>query len=154
MTPPLRQLSDEGVAIWLDDMSRGRLVSGSLRTLVRDKHVVGVTTNPTIFHKAIAGSEVYAEQLHDLATLDTWTSGTTPRSRTACGCREPCHVMRPARTRARDRRVDPVAVVGVQHWTVGEWRLWAAADAASGAGDACCSARCTPAAPASGGVVR
>ena len=70
MTPPLRQLSDEGVAIWLDDMSRGRLVSGSLRTLVRDKHVVGVTTNLTIFHKAIAGSEVYAEQLHDLATLD------------------------------------------------------------------------------------
>lgn len=56
MTPPLRQLSDEGVAIWLDDMSRGRLVSGSLKALVRDKHVVGVTTNPTIFHKAIAGS--------------------------------------------------------------------------------------------------
>ena len=65
-------------------------------------------------------------------------------TRKPCGCREPCHVMRPARTRVRGRRVDLVAAVGVPPWTVGEWRLWAAADAASGAGDECCSARCTP----------
>jgi transaldolase len=70
MTDPLRQLSDEGVAIWLDDMSRERLVSGSLKALVRDKHVVGVTTNPTIFQNAIAGSHVYDEQLRGLAALD------------------------------------------------------------------------------------
>ena len=54
MTDPLRQLTDEGVAIWLDDMSRGRLVTDGLADLVRDKHVVGVTTNPTIFQKAIS----------------------------------------------------------------------------------------------------
>src|SRR5215216_5251935 len=59
----------------------------------------------------------------------------------ACGCREPCHVMRPAGTRVRDRRVDLVAAAGVPLWTVGEWRLWAAADAATGAADECCSAR-------------
>src|SRR5687768_1754866 len=53
MSDPLRQLSDEGVSIWLDDMSRQRLVSGNLKALVRDKQVVGVTTNPTIFQKAI-----------------------------------------------------------------------------------------------------
>src|SRR2546428_11951217 len=70
MTDSLRHLSDEGVAIWLDDMSRQRLVSGNLKALVRDKHVVGGTTNPTIFHKAIAGGHVYDEQLHDLAPLD------------------------------------------------------------------------------------
>ncbi len=58
MTDPLRQLSEEGVAIWLDDMGRERLVSGNLRALVRDSHVVGVTTNPTIFQKAISGSAV------------------------------------------------------------------------------------------------
>ena len=69
MSDSLRHLSDEGVAIWLDDMSRQRLVSGNLKALVRDKHVVGVTTNPTIFHKAIAGGHVYDEQLHDLAAL-------------------------------------------------------------------------------------
>ncbi len=70
MSDPLRQLSDEGVAVWLDDMSRERLVSGNLKALVRDKHVVGVTTNPTIFHKAITGSHVYDEQLAHLAALD------------------------------------------------------------------------------------
>ncbi|MGH3516245.1 MAG: transaldolase [Haloechinothrix sp.] len=70
MTEPLRLLSDEGVAIWLDDLSRHRLVSGNLAELVRDKHVVGVTTNPTIFHKAISTSGVYSGQVHDLAALD------------------------------------------------------------------------------------
>ena len=63
MSDPLKLLSDEGVAVWLDDMSRARLVSGNLKALVRDKHVVGVTTNPTIFHKAITGSDVYDEQI-------------------------------------------------------------------------------------------
>jgi transaldolase len=67
MTDSLRQLSDAGVAIWLDDMSRGRLVTGTLAELVRDKHVVGVTTNPTIFQKAISDSDQYDNQLGDLA---------------------------------------------------------------------------------------
>ena len=57
MTDTLRQLSDAGVAIWLDDMSRGRLTTGNLADLIRDKHVVGVTTNPTIFQKAISDSD-------------------------------------------------------------------------------------------------
>src|SRR6266545_6302513 len=69
MTNSLRQLADEGVAVWLDDMGRERLVSGSLKALVRDRCVVGVTTNPTIFQKAITGSDVYAEQMRDLACL-------------------------------------------------------------------------------------
>jgi len=63
----LRQLSDQGVAIWLDDMSRARLDSGTLADLVRDKHVVGATTNPTIFQKALSGSEFYDGQITDLA---------------------------------------------------------------------------------------
>ena len=69
MTNPLRQLSDEGVAIWLDDISRHRLVSGNLKALIRDRHVVGVTTNPAIFHAAITTSDVYQAQLRDLADL-------------------------------------------------------------------------------------
>jgi hypothetical protein len=66
-TDPLRRLTEEGVAIWLDDMSRGRLVSDNLSDLVRDKHVVGVTTNPTIFQKAVSESDLYDRQLRDLA---------------------------------------------------------------------------------------
>jgi transaldolase len=67
MTEALRQLSDEGVAIWLDDLSRERLATNGLQDLVRDKHVVGVTTNPTIFQKAISDSELYDTQVRDLA---------------------------------------------------------------------------------------
>jgi transaldolase len=70
MSDPLRQLSDEGVAVWLDDMSRERLVSGNLKAIVRDKHVVGVTTNPTIFHKAITSGDVYDAQLAELRVLE------------------------------------------------------------------------------------
>jgi transaldolase len=63
----LRQLSDQGVAIWLDDMSRARLSTGTLAELIRDKHVVGATTNPTIFQKALDGSAFYDDQVSDLA---------------------------------------------------------------------------------------
>ena len=54
MTDTLAELSAAGVAIWLDDLSRERLASGNLDELRRDQHVVGVTTNPTIFAKALA----------------------------------------------------------------------------------------------------
>jgi len=63
----LSKLSAEGVAIWLDDMSRARLSTGTLADLIRDKHVVGATTNPTIFQKALDGSAFYDEQGSDLA---------------------------------------------------------------------------------------
>src|SRR5438270_3939775 len=91
----LKQLSDAGVSIWLDDLSRERLVRGTLAELLRDKHVVGVTTNPTIFQKAISGSEVYDEQLRDLAIrgLDI---GEAMRSLTTYDIRWACDVLRPA----------------------------------------------------------
>jgi Transaldolase/Fructose-6-phosphate aldolase len=57
MTDPLAELSRHGVSIWLDDLSRMRLVDGSLADLVAHDHVVGVTTNPAIFAKAISGSD-------------------------------------------------------------------------------------------------
>lgn len=63
----LAQLSDAGVSIWLDDLSRERLNTGNLAGLVRDKHVVGVTTNPTIFANAMSKGEAYDEQTKQLA---------------------------------------------------------------------------------------
>ena len=51
----LGQLAAAGVAVWLDDISRERLSTGNLATLVRDMHVVGVTSNPTIFAHALVG---------------------------------------------------------------------------------------------------
>jgi transaldolase len=63
----LAQLSGAGVSIWLDDVSRRRLNSGNLAGLIRDKHVVGVTSNPTIFAKALAEAEDYDDQVRELA---------------------------------------------------------------------------------------
>jgi transaldolase len=62
----LARLSEAGVSIWLDDLSRERLTSGNLAELIRDKHVVGVTTNPTIFANAMADGEAYNDQLREL----------------------------------------------------------------------------------------
>ena len=59
----LKRLSDEGVSIWLDDLSRKRIESGNLAELVGTQHVVGVTTNPSIFQAAIGSATGYEEQL-------------------------------------------------------------------------------------------
>jgi transaldolase len=67
MADPLGELTRAGVSIWLDDLSRARLAEGSLVRLIRDSHVVGVTTNPTIFQKAISGSDHYDLQIRELA---------------------------------------------------------------------------------------
>src|SRR6266487_1943997 len=67
MTDALTALSTAGVSIWLDDLSRERLVSGSLAGLAARDHVVGVTTNPAIFAKAITGSDAYRSQICDLS---------------------------------------------------------------------------------------
>ena len=63
----LAALSAAGVSIWLDDLSRERLVSGNLQELITDHSVVGVTTNPTIFASAVANGESYDEQVRALA---------------------------------------------------------------------------------------
>jgi transaldolase len=63
----LGQLAGAGVSIWLDDLSRERLDSGNLQELITDKHVVGVTTNPTIFAAALAKGSAYDAQVRELA---------------------------------------------------------------------------------------
>jgi transaldolase len=65
---PTAQLSAAGVSIWLDDLSRGRMDSGSLQQLIDTRNVVGVTTNPTIFAGALSNGESYAEQVSELAS--------------------------------------------------------------------------------------
>src|ERR1700761_3758493 len=57
----LGRLSDQGVSIWLDDLSRRRITSGNLAELVAGRHVVGVTTNPSIFQAAIGSGAGYEE---------------------------------------------------------------------------------------------
>ncbi|MEO0026850.1 MAG: hypothetical protein RL716_181 [Actinomycetota bacterium] len=68
---PLAQLDANGVSIWLDDLSRSRIVSGGLRDLITNRSVSGVTTNPTIFAGALAKGEGYQAQVAELAAAGT-----------------------------------------------------------------------------------
>src|SRR6266516_3595649 len=95
MTDALTALSTAGVSIWLDDLSRERLVSGSLADLAASDHVVGVTTNPSIFAKAIAGGDAYQVQLSDLAERGV-SVGEALRALTTFDVRWACDVLRPA----------------------------------------------------------
>src|SRR4051794_14498303 len=65
--PNLKLLHDAGVSIWLDTLSRELLQSGEFAGLIRDYSVTGATSNPTIFAKAITGSDLYDEQLRELS---------------------------------------------------------------------------------------
>ncbi len=94
MTDRLAELSAAGVAVWLDDLSRDRLATGGLDQLRREKHVVGVTTNPTIFAKALASSKEYADQVSDLALRGVGVEEAT-RLLTTYDVRWACDVMRP-----------------------------------------------------------
>jgi transaldolase len=106
MSDSLADLSAEGVAIWLDDLSRERLTTGNLAALSKDKHVVGVTTNPTIFAKALEKGDAYNEQLKDLALRGIEVEEAS-RAITAYDVRWACDVLRPAydASDGRDGRV-------------------------------------------------
>lgn len=67
---PTRRLSEAGVAIWLDDLSRERLDTGNLAELIDTRDIVGVTTNPTIFAGALSDGDAYAAALAELAGTD------------------------------------------------------------------------------------
>jgi transaldolase len=67
MTDVLGELTQAGVSVWLDDISRERLRTGNLESLMRDFHVRGVTSNPTIFANALAKGNAYDDQIKDLA---------------------------------------------------------------------------------------
>jgi transaldolase len=69
MNNPLRKLRDLGQRIWIDDIHRGMLTSGELRALIQNDGVSGLTSNPSIFEKAILGSQDYAAALAESVAL-------------------------------------------------------------------------------------
>ncbi|HET6685165.1 MAG: transaldolase [Jiangellaceae bacterium] len=105
-TERLRQLTEQGVAIWLDDLSRDRLDSGTLRRLVEECYVVGVTSNPTIFQTAITKSSAYDDQLRMHAELGS-DAETAIHDMTTDDVRAACDLLAPVaeRTGGLDGRV-------------------------------------------------
>ncbi|WP_051943040.1 transaldolase [Streptacidiphilus rugosus] len=129
----LDRLAEAGVSVWLDDLSRRRLADGSLAALVRDRNVVGVTTNPTIFAKAIEGSDLYDRQIADLAlrrvTVDEALRAlTTYDVRWACDLLHRVHAESGGRDGRVSIEVDPRLAYDTDR-TVAEARaLWWAVD--------------------------
>ena len=82
MTEATQRTSDSGVSIWLDDLSRTRIESGNLQELIKDKNVVGVTTNPSIFQKALSQVGPYDAQLKELGEIAVRVKMLVKRRRT------------------------------------------------------------------------
>ena len=97
MTAPsvLSDLTDAGVSIWLDDLDRHRLESGNLADLIESRCVRGVTTNPTIFGRAITSeASAYAGQIASLAAAGADADGAV-RAMTTDDVRAACDVFMP-----------------------------------------------------------
>jgi transaldolase len=94
------------VSVWLDDISRDRLRTGNLQELSDDFHVVGVTSNPTIFAHALSAGNAYDDQVADLKTYDVSVDEAS-RVITTYDIRWACDVLRPVydRTDGLDGRV-------------------------------------------------
>jgi transaldolase len=94
MNDRLQALGDQGVSVWLDDLSRERLQSGNLQGLIDSMKVVGITSNPTIFAKALTDADDYTDQVHDLAVREVSVEEAI-RMITTYDVRWGCDVMRP-----------------------------------------------------------
>ena len=96
MTTPPAQLSQAGVSIWLDDLSRELIETGNLAAFITNRNVVGVTTNPTIFAGALTNGKYYAAQIAELAAAgveaaDAVFSITTDDVRAGCDILRPVY---------------------------------------------------------------
>ncbi|MDQ6745393.1 MAG: bifunctional transaldolase/phosoglucose isomerase [Actinomycetota bacterium] len=67
---PLAQLTSAGTSVWLDQIRRSLVEGGELERMVADESLRGVTANPSIFEKAILGSEDYDDELREMAQED------------------------------------------------------------------------------------
>ncbi|MFV0495460.1 transaldolase [Mycobacterium sp.] len=92
--PNLAALSAAGVSVWLDDLSRDRLKSGNLQELIDTVSVVGVTTNPSIFQKALSDGHAYDDQIAELAGRAADVDATI-RTVTTDDVRNACDVLAP-----------------------------------------------------------
>jgi transaldolase len=130
MTTPTEALSQLGVSIWLDDLSRERIASGGLRKLIDERNVVGVTTNPTIFATALAKGEAYDAQVAELAAAGKTVTEAVFEI-TTLDVANASDIFRPVydATAGRDGRVSIEVEPGLAHDAVGTVKqaheLWA-----------------------------
>jgi transaldolase len=133
MATSTAQLSAAGVSIWLDDLSRDRILSGGLQKLIDERNVVGVTTNPTIFAGALAKGETYDAQVAELAAAGK-TVNDAVFEITTDDVAAACDIFRPVfdQTAGFDGRVSIEVEPGLAHDAAGTIaqakELWAKVD--------------------------
>lgn len=131
--PNLESLTRAGVSVWLDDLSRERITSGGLARLIDTRSVVGVTTNPTIFHNALSKGEAYDAQLRELAAQGA-SAEAAVRAITTDDVRAACDVLADTfqATHGRDGRVslevDPRLAFDTEATIAQAAELWEAVD--------------------------
>ena len=115
----LSALSAAGVSVWLDDLSRERLTSGNLQQLIDTRRVVGVTTNPSIFLRAISHGQAYTRQLTELVQRGDGADSAI-RTIITDDVRAACDVLRPQweASRGMDGRVSIEVDPRLAHDTV------------------------------------
>ena len=129
MNARLQALTDAGVSIWLDDLSRDRSETGNLAELMNESNVVGVTTNPTIFASALAKGEKYSAQVAELKAAGASVSDAVFEI-TTTDVQQACDIMRPAydATQGVDGRVsievDPGAARDTERTITIAEQLW------------------------------
>jgi transaldolase len=129
----LAALAAAGVSIWLDDLSRERLRSGNLQQLISERHVVGVTTNPTIFATALSDGAAYDQQVRELAARGASVADAI-REITVADVQQACDVFR-STWEATDHvdgrvslEVDPSLARDTEATTAQALDLWKAVD--------------------------
>lgn len=132
MSDRLEALANAGVSIWLDDLSRERIETGNLADLVKEKSVVGVTTNPTIFASAIANGERYDDQVRKLVADDQPVDKVIFELTTE-DVRNACDVLAPVAERTADDgrvsiEVEPDLANDTEGTIASAQALWAAVD--------------------------
>jgi len=99
-TNPLLRLEELGQSIWMDFIRRGTVVSGELKTMMDQDGISGVTSNPSIFEKAIAGSHDYDDSMRALA-LEGKSVDEIYRSLTVEDIQKAADVFRPVSIRRK-----------------------------------------------------
>ncbi|GAB3867915.1 transaldolase [Nocardioides maradonensis] len=132
MSDRLKALSDAGVSIWLDDLSRERIETGNLADLVTNSSVVGVTTNPTIFASAIAKGQRYDAQVRELVAAGS-NADEVIFALTTEDVRNACDILAPvaAATKADGRvsiEVEPTLANDTDATIASAKALWAEVD--------------------------
>ncbi|HEV3311371.1 MAG TPA: transaldolase family protein, partial [Chloroflexota bacterium] len=130
---PLQGLDDAGTSVWLDYIRRKLVSSGDLQRMVDDDGLRGMTSNPTIFEKAIAGSSDYDVQIRDLVGMEKEPLEIFQIIATD-DIRDACDVLRPSYDRLNRRdgyvsvEVSPGAAADTKRTLAEAHELWNVVD--------------------------